>query len=101
MIVNAKIFPDTCGKFRSHDGIEKDIGDAGASNMEAFMFGSNSDGFFFGIAYGVFISRGLFLDAKQPVNVFANIDENVDELKEIGQRIIMQGAEMVRFSLLE
>ena len=53
------------------------------------------------IAYGVFISRGLFLDAKQPVNVFANIDENVDELKEIGQRIIMQGAEMVRFSLLE
>ena len=53
------------------------------------------------IAYGVFISRGLFLDAKQPVNVFANIDENVDELKEIGHRIIMQGAEMVRFSLLE
>jgi hypothetical protein len=53
------------------------------------------------IAYGVFISRGLFLDAKQAVNVFANIDENVDELKEIGQRIIMQGAEMVRFSLLE
>jgi hypothetical protein len=53
------------------------------------------------IAYGVFISRGLFLDAKQAVNVFANIDENVDELKEIGHRIIMQGAEMVRFSLLE
>lgn len=53
------------------------------------------------IAYGVFISRGLFLDAKQPVNVFANIDENVDELKEIGHRIIMQGAEMVRFSLVE
>ena len=53
------------------------------------------------IAYGVFISRGLFLDAKQPVNVFANIDENVDELKEIGHRIIMQGAEMVRFGLLE
>ena len=51
------------------------------------------------IAYGVFISRGLFLDAKQPVNVFANIDENLDELREIGNRIIMQGAEMVRFSL--
>ena len=51
------------------------------------------------IAYGVFISRGLFLDAKQPVNVFANIDDNLDELKEIGMRIIMQGAEMVRFSL--
>jgi hypothetical protein len=53
------------------------------------------------IAYGVFISRGLFLDAKQPVNVFANIDDNLDELKEIGMRIIMNGAEMVRFSLLE
>ena len=53
------------------------------------------------IAYGVFISRGLFLDAKQPVNVFANIDENLDELKEIGMRIIMQGAEKVRFSLAD
>jgi hypothetical protein len=53
------------------------------------------------IAYGVFISRGLFLDAKQPVNVFANIDDNLDELKEIGMRIIMQGAEKVRFSLAD
>jgi hypothetical protein len=53
------------------------------------------------IAYGVFISRGLFLDAKQPVNVFANIDEDLDELKEIGMRIIRHGAEMVRFSLDE
>ena len=53
------------------------------------------------IAYGVFISRGLFLDAKQPVNVFANIDENLEELKEIGMRIIMQGAEKVRFSLAD
>jgi len=53
------------------------------------------------IAYGVFISRGLFLDAKQPVNVFANIDDNLEKLKEIGMRIIMQGAEMVRFSLVE
>jgi hypothetical protein len=51
------------------------------------------------IAYGVFISRGLFLDAKQPVNVFANIDDNLEELREIGMRIIRHGAEMVRFSL--
>jgi hypothetical protein len=53
------------------------------------------------IAYGVFISRGLFIDAKQPVNVFAQIDDGLDELKEIGARIIMHGAEMVRFSIAE
>lgn len=52
------------------------------------------------IAYGVFISRGLFIDVKQPVNVFAQIDDGLDELKEIGARIIRHGAEMVRFSLL-
>ena len=51
------------------------------------------------IAYGIFISRGLTLDAKQPVNVFAQIDDDLDELKEIGARIIRHGAEMVRFSL--
>jgi len=51
------------------------------------------------IAYGIFISRGLTVDAKQPVNVFAQIDESLDELKEIGARIIRHGAEMVHFSL--
>ena len=51
------------------------------------------------IAYGIFISRGLTVDAKQPVNVFAQIDDDLDELKEIGARIIRHGAEMVRFSL--
>ena len=51
------------------------------------------------IAYGIFISRGLTIDAKQPVNVFAQIDDNLHELKEIGVRIIRHGAEMVRFSL--
>jgi len=51
------------------------------------------------IAYGIFISRGLTIDAKQPVNVFAQIDDNLDELKEIGARIIRHGAEMVRFRL--
>jgi hypothetical protein len=53
------------------------------------------------IPYGVFISRGLFIDAKQPVNVFAQIDEGLDELKEIGARVIHQGAEMVKFSLAD
>lgn len=53
------------------------------------------------IAYGIFISRGLTVDAKQPVNVFAQIEENLEGLKKIGQRIILEGAEMVRFSLLD
>ncbi len=51
------------------------------------------------IAYGIFISRGLTVDAKQPVNVFAQIVGDLDELQEIGARMIRHGAEMVRFSL--
>jgi hypothetical protein len=51
------------------------------------------------MAYGIFISRGLTVDMKQPVNVFGQIDDNLAELKRVGQRILMQGAEMVRFSL--
>jgi hypothetical protein len=53
------------------------------------------------IAYGIFISRGLTVDMKQPVNVFAQIDSNLDELAQAGRRILMQGAEMVRFSFAE
>ncbi len=53
------------------------------------------------IAYGIFISRGLTVDAKQPVNVFAQIEENLDELKNVGRRVLLEGAEMVRFSLSE
>jgi hypothetical protein len=53
------------------------------------------------IAYGLFISRGLTVDAKQPVNVFAQIVGDLDELQEIGARIIRHGAEMVRFSLAD
>ncbi|MFN8496689.1 MAG: DUF3830 family protein [Anaerolineae bacterium] len=49
------------------------------------------------IAYGIFISRGLTVDAKQPVNVFGQIDDNLDELAKVGRRILMQGAEMVEF----
>ena len=49
------------------------------------------------IAYGIFISRGLTVDAKQPVNVFGQIDSHLDELAKIGRRILMQGAEMVEF----
>ena len=50
------------------------------------------------IAYGIFISRGLTVDAKQPVNVFGQIEDRLGELAEVGRRILMNGAEMVRFS---
>jgi hypothetical protein len=53
------------------------------------------------IAYGIFISRGLTVDMKQPVNVFGQIESDLDELKKVGQRVLMNGAEIVRFSLLE
>jgi hypothetical protein len=53
------------------------------------------------IAYGIFISRGLTVDAKQPVNVFAQITSDLDELAKVGRRIHLEGAEMVRFSLAE
>ena len=50
------------------------------------------------ISYGIFISRGLTIDMKQPVNVFAQIESNLDGLKQVGIRILMNGAETVRFS---
>lgn len=51
------------------------------------------------IAYGLFISRGLTIDLKQPVNVFALIEDNLKELMKVGKRILMEGAEVVSFSL--
>jgi len=53
------------------------------------------------ITYGIFISRGLTLDMKQPVNVFGQIEERVDELKQVCTRVLMSGAETVRFSMHE
>lgn len=53
------------------------------------------------IAYGIFISRGLMVDAKQPVNVFAQIDSDLEELTKVGRRIHLEGAEVARFRLLE
>ena len=50
------------------------------------------------IAYGLFISRGLTVDMKQPVNVFAQIEDNLKELMEVGKRVLMEGAEVVRFA---
>ena len=53
------------------------------------------------ISYGIFISRGLTIDMKQPVNVFAQIEANLEELKQVGRRIHLEGAEKVRFSALD
>ena len=53
------------------------------------------------IAYGIFISRGLTVDMKQPVNVFAQIDDDLDALAVCCRRVLMEGAEMVSFSLAE
>ena len=52
------------------------------------------------IAYGLFISRGLTVDMKQPVNIFARVEEKLDELAQVGRRVLMEGAETVRFSLI-
>jgi hypothetical protein len=54
------------------------------------------------IAYGpYFISRCSYIEMQQPVNVFAQIDENLDELRKIGSRVLLEGAEIVKFSLAE
>lgn len=50
------------------------------------------------IAYRIFISRGLTVDMKQPVNVFSQIDTDLDQLKVVCRRILMGGAETVQFS---
>ena len=51
------------------------------------------------IAYGIFISRGLTVDMKQPVNYFAQIDDDLDELASCCRRVLMEGAETISFSL--
>jgi hypothetical protein len=54
------------------------------------------------IAYGpYFISRCSYIEMQQPVNVFAQVDENLDELRKIGSRVLMEGAEVVKFSLAD
>lgn len=53
------------------------------------------------IAYGIFISRGLTVDMKQPVNVFAQIDDGLEALAKCCRRVLMEGAEIISFSLAE
>lgn len=51
------------------------------------------------ITYGIFVPRGLTIDMNQPVNVFGQVEENLDELGAACRRVLMSGAERVRFSL--
>ena len=53
------------------------------------------------ISYGIFISRGLTVDMKQPVNVFAQIDDDLEALTSCCRRVLMEGAEVISFSLAE
>jgi hypothetical protein len=53
------------------------------------------------ISYGIFISRGLTVDMKQPVNVFAQVDDDLEGLKKCGRRVLMEGAEVIKFSLAD
>jgi hypothetical protein len=52
------------------------------------------------IAYGTFISRGLTVDMKQPVNVFGQVVGDLDALARACRRVHMEGAETVRFEAL-
>ena len=53
------------------------------------------------ISYGIFISRGLTVDMKQPVNVFAQIDNDLEALATCCRRVLMEGAEILTFSLAD
>lgn len=54
------------------------------------------------IAYGpYFVSRCSYIEMQQPVNIFAQVEEKLDELQLVGKRILMEGAEQVKFSLEE
>ena len=48
-----------------------------------------------------FVSRGYAIDYQQPINVFGQIKEKLDELDKIGSRILMKGTEKVKFSLMD
>ena len=53
------------------------------------------------ISYGIFISRGLTVDMKQPVNIFAQIDDDLESLATCCRRVLMEGAEVITFSLAD
>jgi hypothetical protein len=52
------------------------------------------------IAYGLFISRGLTVDMKQPVNVFGHVLGDLEALASACRRVHMEGAQTIRFEAL-
>ena len=54
------------------------------------------------IAYGpYFVSRCSYIEMQQPVNIFAQIEDNLDELQKVGKRVLMEGAETIKISIAE
>lgn len=52
------------------------------------------------IAYGpYFVSRCSYIEMQQPVNIFAQIEDDLEELQKVGKRVLMEGAETVKISL--
>jgi hypothetical protein len=50
------------------------------------------------LSYGIFISRGLTVDMKQPVNIFGRVLGDIDVLRKACRRVHMEGAQTIRFS---
>jgi hypothetical protein len=50
------------------------------------------------LSYGIFISRGLTVDMKQPVNVFGRVLGDIDPWRKACRRVHMEGAQTIRFS---
>jgi len=54
------------------------------------------------ISYGpYFVSRCSYIEMQQPVNIFAQIEEDLEELQKTGKRVLMKGAEEVTIRLAE
>jgi hypothetical protein len=53
------------------------------------------------LSYGIFISRGLTVDMKQPVNLFGRVTDDLEAYQAACVRVHMEGAETIRFSLDE
>jgi hypothetical protein len=54
------------------------------------------------ITYGpYFVPRSFAVDAQEPVNVFGQIEFGLDNLLAVGKRVLMEGAEEVRFTVVE
>jgi len=52
------------------------------------------------ISYGpYFVPRSFRVDAQEPVNVFGQIEYGYDRLLAVGKRVLLEGAEEIRFTI--